>query len=83
MDSTVKWANELNRQFSKQVQTDNKYMKEMFTTHPAITIETENAIEHYAEISSYSSQKMNKSNAGKDDGGEINLLHYCGDYKSK
>lgn len=55
----------------------------MFTAHPAIAIETENAIENYAEIPSYSSQKMNKSNAGKDAGGEINLLHYCGEYKLK
>lgn len=55
MESIVKWKNELNRQFSKQEQTDNKYMKKCSQHPQPSAIEFENAIENYAEIPSYSS----------------------------
>lgn len=54
MDSTGKWANELNRQFSKQVQTDNKYMKKSSQHTEPSAIEAENETENYAQIPSYS-----------------------------
>lgn len=53
MESIISETNEVNREFSRQVQTDNKYVKQR-SQHPQPSA-IENATENYAQIPPYCS----------------------------